>query len=366
MITRPERHRPHILDEELFRHILVGERRRSDRSNKPLLVMTIAGDLPSGDASLIWRDALDAVSAQTRGTDVVGWLDRRATIGVVLHDVAAADAAQPRDLEIRLRREFARHFTAETVARFSIRLHVHHPFEHADAPEVEPADSAAFQEVRRSRRRQAAYDGFKRSFDIAGSLSLLILLAPLFLIIAALVKLRSPGPVLFHQERVGRKMKPFKMLKFRTMHANADPALHQQFVRQFIKSSQPAGDGVTTGGVFKLTADPRITPIGHLLRKTSLDELPQFWNVLRGEMSLVGPRPALPYEVEQYQAWHTRRVIEAKPGITGLWQVGGRSRTTFDEMVRLDLRYARNRSLWTDFKILLATPGAVFSGKGAY
>jgi lipopolysaccharide/colanic/teichoic acid biosynthesis glycosyltransferase len=218
--------------------------------------------------------------------------------------------------------------------------------------------------VRRIRRRQAVYEGLKRLFDIASSLTFLIALAPVFLVIAALVKVKSPGPVLYRQERVGRKMKPFKMLKFRTMHVNADHALHREFISQFIKSSDPTRD-CATNGVFKLVDDPRITPIGHLLRKTSLDELPQFWNVLRGEMSLVGPRPPLPYEVEQYKAWHTRRVIEAKPGITGLWQVGGRSRTTFDDMVRLDLRYARTRSLWTDLKILLATPGAVFSGKGA-
>jgi len=109
----------------------------------------------------------------------------------------------------------------------------------------------------------------------------------------------------------------------------------------------------------------RITPIGHFLRKTSLDELPQLWNVLTGDMSLVGPRPPLPYEVEQYKPWHCRRVVDAKPGITGLWQVTGRSRTTFDEMVRLDLRYARTRSLWTDIKILLQTPAAVIAGKGA-
>jgi lipopolysaccharide/colanic/teichoic acid biosynthesis glycosyltransferase len=111
--------------------------------------------------------------------------------------------------------------------------------------------------------------------------------------------------------------------------------------------------------------DPRVTPIGHFLRKTSLDELPQLWNVLRGDMSLVGPRPPVPYEVEQYKPWHCRRVVDAKPGITGLWQVTGRSRTTFDEMVRLDLRYARTQSLWTDIKILLATPAAVIAGKGA-
>jgi lipopolysaccharide/colanic/teichoic acid biosynthesis glycosyltransferase len=132
-------------------------------------------------------------------------------------------------------------------------------------------------------------------------------------------------------------------------------------VSDFISSS----DRLDKSGVFKIVNDPRVTPVGHILRKTSLDELPQFWNVLRGDMSLVGPRPPLAYEVQQYKPWHYRRVLEAKPGITGLWQVTGRSRTTFDDMVRLDLRYARTWSVWTDVKILLATPRAVITGKGA-
>jgi lipopolysaccharide/colanic/teichoic acid biosynthesis glycosyltransferase len=169
--------------------------------------------------------------------------------------------------------------------------------------------------------------------------------------------------VLYRQVRVGRRGEPFEMLKFRSMFVNADPAIHQQYVSWYIKSS---GQVERTGNeVFKLTADPRITPVGRFLRRTSLDELPQFWNVLKGDMSLVGPRPPLPFEVEQYQPWHRRRVLDAKPGVTGLWQVEGRSRTTFDEMVRLDLRYARTRSLWTDLRILAATPRAMITGKGA-
>jgi lipopolysaccharide/colanic/teichoic acid biosynthesis glycosyltransferase len=150
------------------------------------------------------------------------------------------------------------------------------------------------------------------------------------------------------------------MFKFRTMRVNAGHGVHQEYMAWFIKSS---GKQPRTGQeVFKLTNDPRITSPGRFLRKASLDELPQFWNVLRGDMSLVGPRPPIPFEVEQYQPWHRRRVLEAKPGITGLWQVSGRSRTTFDEMVRLDLRYARTHSLWTDIKILAATPRAMFKG----
>jgi len=193
---------------------------------------------------------------------------------------------------------------------------------------------------------------------------LLILLAPVFALIAVLVKLTSPGPVLFRQVRVGMMAKPFTMLKFRSMHAGADSSMHHAFVTQFIKAQAQAQ---ANGGdaLYKLTADPRITKVGRVLRATSLDELPQLWNVLRGDMSLVGPRPPLHYELEQYRSWHWQRVTRAKPGLTGLWQVEGRSRTTFDEMVRMDVRYAKTRSLSTDLRILLATPRAVVTGKGA-
>jgi len=205
----------------------------------------------------------------------------------------------------------------------------------------------------------------KRALDIAASALLLFVLAPVLILIAALVKLKSPGPVFFRQSRVGEHGRPFTMLKFRTMRVNADSAIHKEFVSQLINGSSPAGGDGAKEAPFKIVNDPRVTSIGHLLRKTSLDELPQLWNVLRGDMSLVGPRPPLPYEVEQYKPWHYRRVLEAKPGITGLWQVSGRSRTTFDDMVRLDLRYAKNQSAWADIRILLATPRAVISGKGA-
>jgi lipopolysaccharide/colanic/teichoic acid biosynthesis glycosyltransferase len=207
-------------------------------------------------------------------------------------------------------------------------------------------------------------DAIKRGVDIAGSALLLTLLLPVFLLVAVLIKLKSPGAAFFRQVRVGRMMKPFTMIKFRTMHANANQALHHEFYSNFIKSKADAQD-TGTAQVFKLANDPRVTPLGRVLRKTSIDELPQLWNVLRGDMSLVGPRPPLHYEVEQYQRWHRRRVLEVKPGLTGLWQVSGRSRTTFDDMVRLDLRYAKSCSLWIDLKILVATPLAVIAGKDA-
>ncbi len=156
-------------------------------------------------------------------------------------------------------------------------------------------------------------------------------------------------------------------LKFRSMHVNNDASVHKAFVKKLIAGSAQGQPGNRNGnGVYKLTNDSRITRVGGFLRRTSLDELPQFINVLKGEMSLVGPRPAIAYEVEAYDIWHRRRVLEAKPGITGLWQVNGRSRIKFDDMVRLDLRYAKTWSPWMDLKILLRTPVAVVFGDGAY
>jgi lipopolysaccharide/colanic/teichoic acid biosynthesis glycosyltransferase len=203
--------------------------------------------------------------------------------------------------------------------------------------------------------------------DLVGSGLALVILAPLFLVIAIAIKSTSRGPVFFRQKRVGQHGKCFTFLKFRSMYVNNDASQHRDYVRQLISGkAERSSDGDGGEGVFKLTKDSRITSTGRFLRRTSLDELPQFLNVMIGEMSLVGPRPAIPYEVEAYDIWHRRRVLEAKPGITGLWQVEGRSRVAFDEMVRLDLRYAQNWSPWLDLKILAQTPKAVMEGSGAY
>src|SRR5262249_14319204 len=174
------------------------------------------------------------------------------------------------------------------------------------------------------------------------------------------VKASSKGPVFFRQRRIGQHGRPFVFYKFRSMYVGNDASVHKEYVKKLIAGkAERNGSNGDGHGVFKLTSDSRITKIGAFLRRTSLDELPQFYNVLKGEMSLVGPRPPVPYEVENYDLWHRRRLLEAKPGITGLWQVSGRSRVTFDEMVRLDLRYARSWSPWMDIKILVRTPLAV-------
>jgi lipopolysaccharide/colanic/teichoic acid biosynthesis glycosyltransferase len=203
--------------------------------------------------------------------------------------------------------------------------------------------------------------------DIAGSLAALILCCPLFALISLAIKLTSKGPILFKQERVGRYGSRFTFLKFRSMECDNDALIHREYVKRFIAGEEdPARVSHTQNAVYKIQNDPRVTRVGKFLRKSSLDELPQFINVLKGDMSLVGPRPPIPYELEDYRIWHRRRVQESKPGITGLWQVNGRSRLKFDDMVRLDLQYAKTWSLWLDIKILLRTPRAVLFGAGAY
>jgi exopolysaccharide biosynthesis polyprenyl glycosylphosphotransferase len=205
----------------------------------------------------------------------------------------------------------------------------------------------------------------KRASDIVISLVALILTAPIWIIVSILIKLDSRGPVFFRQERVGMDGRIFLCYKFRTMYADADDAIHREIYRKNIEGAPEANAGDEEKPVFgKVKNDPRITRIGKYLRRSSLDELPQFLNVLRGEMSVVGARPPIPYEVEEYDLAHRRR-LDMKPGITGLWQVSGRNRLTFEEMVKIDLYYIENWSPWLDLKIILLTLPAILRGDGA-
>ena len=205
----------------------------------------------------------------------------------------------------------------------------------------------------------------KRAFDVLVVIIGLVLIWPFLGLIALLILIDSKGPVIYRQVRIGKYGRSFTMYKFRSMQVNADPTIHQAHVSRLImenlKPEQLNGD---RQGSLKLEADPRITCVGHFLRKISLDELPQLYNVLRGEMSLVGPRPPLPYELDVYQEWHKRR-LDVLPGITGLWQVKGRNRVSFDEMVRLDLEYIQHQSVWRDMVILFQTPWALIHTRGA-
>ncbi len=226
--------------------------------------------------------------------------------------------------------------------------------------------------------KSSTYYGFKRLIDFLFSLLALIILIPVFIILAIIIRLDTPGPIIFKQKRVGARLIrhnrteewsqiEFTCYKFRTMVANADSALHKDYIKAYIKNdekrmSEYQGEDTQ---VRKLINDPRITKVGRILRKTSLDELPQFWNILRGDMSLVGPRPAIPYEIPFYKQWYLKR-LQGKPGLTGLWQVTARSSSDFDEMVRLDIDYLENQSIWLDLLIIIKTPFVVISGKGAH
>jgi lipopolysaccharide/colanic/teichoic acid biosynthesis glycosyltransferase len=227
-------------------------------------------------------------------------------------------------------------------------------------------------------KERSGYYIVKRIFDFSIALVLLVLLSPLMMLVAILIFVYSPGPIFFIQERVGAKREfknkevywkkvVFRCVKFRTMKLNADSSIHQAYFKALIENdeNQMAALQSQPTQVRKLVQDPRIIRPGFLLRKLSLDELPQFWNVLLGDMSLVGPRPAIPYEVEMYKPWHLRR-LEAQPGITGLQQVTARSTADFDEQVKLDIEYVEKQSFLFDLMIILKTPLVVFSTKGAY
>jgi exopolysaccharide biosynthesis polyprenyl glycosylphosphotransferase len=201
----------------------------------------------------------------------------------------------------------------------------------------------------------------KRALDIFFSLIVMILGAPVFLLLALLVKVTSPGPVFFRQVRLGKNAQPFTFYKFRTMQHKNDDSVHRSFCENFIQG----GESAEGRNVFKMVKDPRITRIGRFLRRSSLDELPQFYNVLRGDMSLVGPRPPISYEIEHYQDWHKDR-LRVRPGLTGLWQVSGRSQVPFDEMVRLDLHYITRWSFGLDLRIIWRTLPVMIKGDGAY
>ena len=343
-----------ILGESTFKDALVRERKRADRFDAPFAVLVVDRSDAGTDASS-WGSILRAVSAVKRDVDAVGWLERGSVLGLLLPDATQKSVAK---VMHQLRREIAKRLGDRTLSAVSVRLYGHRVGAGPEGVTLPPVDLLV--EAFVPERRHPGRDFAKRALDIAGSLGLLLLFSPALLLTWAVVKRTSPGPVLHRQVRIGRRGEPFTMYKFRTMYVNAGHGVHHDYMTWFIQSS---GRTPRTGDeVFKLTNDPRITRPGRFLRKSSLDEVPQFWNVLRGDMSLVGPRPPLPFEVENYQPWHRRRVLDAKPGITGAWQVKGRSRTTFDEMVRMDLEYARTHSLWADIRILAATPRAMFKG----
>ena len=360
-------HTETALQENVFHSMLTLERRRAERSGKPFVLMLLDANLEYGSAAVILEEAAEVIMATKRETDLAGWYKKSDILGVIFTEVSI-EGERPLTEILRTKFEtaLAKDLGREKAAKIAISLHVFPEiWDRNDSDWV--ADAKLYPDLNRGNSRKRMPLVIKRVMDVAGSAALLLALSPLLAAIAAIIKLTSKGPVIFEQERLGRFGARFKCLKFRTMFTNNDPKIHQEFIQQFISGKEECGkENESQQAVYKIINDPRVTPIGALLRKTSLDELPQFWNVLRGEMSLVGPRPPVPYEFEIYDIWHRRRVLDIKPGVTGLWQVSGRSRTRFDDMVRLDLRYCQTWSLWLDLKILISTPRAVFGGDGAY
>ncbi|HXC42766.1 MAG TPA: sugar transferase [Candidatus Dormibacteraeota bacterium] len=357
-----------VLDAEAFRRMITLERKRSERSRKPfvLLLLDMGEHLPSDKNGKTLAKILAALSLTTRETDITGWYADQCVVGVMFTEIGNDNTSLiPGTIVGRITETLRSNLTAEQFDQISLSFHVFPEDWDQDAAEP-PSNQTLYPDLSTRDDARKVFRVMKRTMDILGSAVALIFLSPIFLIIAAAIKATSEGPVFFRQRRVGQHGKAFVFLKFRSMYVNNDAAAHREYVRQLIAGKadhQVSGNGEK---VYKLTKDPRITRVGGFLRKTSLDEIPQFLNVLLGEMSLVGPRPPVPYEVEAYDIWHRRRLLEAKPGITGLWQVSGRCRITFDDMVRLDLRYARTWSPWMDIKILVRTPGAVVLGEGAH
>jgi lipopolysaccharide/colanic/teichoic acid biosynthesis glycosyltransferase len=357
-----------MLPQDLFRRLLQFERLRTERSGRHFVLMLLeCGNLLQLTNAPVLAKLKLAVTEPTRQTDIKGWYQHNLTIGVIFTEVGPAnDKSAVETLSTKITTSLTAKLTAEQLERIRMTFHVFPEDWGAEDPEM-PVRSILQMDLGRGADGKKTALTTKRVIDIAGSIAGLLLCTPLMLAIAFAIKLTSKGPVLFRQVRFGQYGRKFTFLKFRSMYVDSDHRLHEDYIHRFIKGHP---DAVQSAGnaqkLYKLTDDPRITSIGRLLRKTSLDEIPQFLNVIRGEMSLVGPRPPVIYEVERYDLWHRQRLLAVKPGITGLWQVEGRSRVKFDDMVRLDIRYARSWSIWLDLKILLQTPRAVILGSGAH
>ena len=347
--------------EWFFKRLLVLERKRSERSRNHFLLMLIdISGIATRSQNSFQKKIAIILDLATRGIDIRGWYKDSKVVGIIFTEPQEGGEYL---LVNKMKSTFSNMLEPEESIAIKFTWVVFpqdHPYQNKDK-ENAPIDLYHTPEDETVSRKVSLLA--KRSVDLAGSLLFIVLFSPLFVLIPLVIKLTSEGPVFFRQQRAGKGGINFSFLKFRSMYVHNDATIHKEFITDFIKGK----NSVITDGrkpVFKMKNDPRVTPIGRFLRKTSLDEIPQFFNVLKGEMSLVGPRPPIPYEVEQYDIWHLRRVLEVKPGITGLWQVEGRSTLSFDSMVRLDLHYIKNRSFFLDLKLLIRTPFALV--KGAY
>jgi lipopolysaccharide/colanic/teichoic acid biosynthesis glycosyltransferase len=358
-----------ILPEDLFLGLICLERKRAERSRKSffLLLLELEPGIEQARRAVLGEALIRVAQGTRRETDPAGWYKNGSALGILFTELGTvAEESVVRMVSEKVRQCLATEVDSEDLRLVRVSIHT---FEE-DSQNKGPKDrlnTRFYPDLALRERDRRVSLRIKRAIDVLGSSAGLFLLAPLFGVLAILIKLSSPGPVLYRQRRVGQYCVPFDLLKFRSMLVDNNSQIHENYVKTFIEGKADPGPTKSTGrAVYKIKDDPRVTALGRFLRRTSLDELPQLWNVLMGEMSLVGPRPSLPYETAVYHAWHKRRLIEAKPGITGLWQVRGRSRTTFVQMVRMDLQYSATRTSLMDLQILLMTPKAVLVGDGAY
>lgn len=360
-----------------FRSMISRERKRTERTGKPFLLLFL--DLTAALETLVdshehfsdriaIHNLVQTLSEVTRDIDVRGWYEQGRVVGIVFTDTAAECAEAVLE---KVKGHVLEILGEQRAARIAMSYYCF-PQDCSDK-EGRLEDGNGGKAIMRfypdpqdgSVSRMVSLF-FKRTLDVVGCIAGFILFLPIFIIVPILIKIDSKGPVFFRQERVGLKGRRFIFYKFRSMYVDGDDSIHRDYVRKLIKKQGDSLFEKQGDSVYKITDDPRVTPVGRFLRRTSLDELPQFVNVFLGNMSLVGPRPAIPYEIEDYEMWHRCRLLEVKPGITGIWQVEGRSRTTFDGMVRMDLQYGRRRNLLLDLKLIFRTPLALLSAKGAY
>jgi lipopolysaccharide/colanic/teichoic acid biosynthesis glycosyltransferase len=347
-----------------FHHLLRIERLRTERSQKPFLLILLdfsdlIADRPGKE---IPEKINSALLSALRETDIRGWYDPGAVIGVIFSEIASPDQSTVQAIVNKIYRRMHETISEDLIRKIKVSFHLYP--EPCDKESVDgPFNITLYPDLAKSGEGRRFALMVKAAIDFIGSAAALLLLFPVLLITALAVKWTSEGPVLFKQDRLGYNGVPFRLFKFRSMYADVDQRKHQEYIQKYIQEQENAA---VTPGVFKLNEDSRVTPVGKFIRKMSIDELPQLINVFKGDMSLVGPRPPIAYECDLYNTWHKRRLLLCKPGITGLWQVTGRSRTTFDDMVRLDLQYIREWSLWLDIRLLLKTPWVILTGRGAY
>jgi len=345
-----------ILPGPYFLKQLRREMRRTDRSKSPLSVALLHVNGQPDDAAADIQELVALVHSNMRETDVLGYLVGTA-IAVLLIET---NEQGMQEFVRKIKDQVGDPGVTVTSATYPGQL-----FESlaAQTAQVSAVHPMFLKDTAHTKRLSQVV---KRGVDILGAGVALALFAPVMLAAAVAVASTSPGPIVFRQIRLGKGGAPFVFYKFRSMYCDADDRIHREYVTSLIASAVAEQGGTEASKPWcKLQADPRITRIGRFMRKTSIDEMPQLFNVLKGDMSLIGPRPPIPYEAQKYQSWHLRRILEVKPGISGLWQVEAGGNTTFDDMVRMDLRYIRTWSLMLDFRILLKTVLVVLRRHGA-